>query len=579
MKNAQRTETILAEFANIMADNPLSMESLLPALALLTRRIVDCEVFAVLLRVKATPYLKVSFVRGQNEKLFKNRRVRIGQGITGTAASTRKTVTVNDVRRDPRYVRVIEGVLAEMAVPLIARGRVIGVIDFESTRKGAFASCERSLLRLIAAKIAQVLESARAHGETKAWNRTLRTLVKISQDFSTVLNLGELLDHIGSRVRQLARYDAFTIFLLDPDARVLRRRLSVRYDRRAGLVNVPLTTGISGAAARTASPVLVPDTQQDQQYVPAVAGIRSEVAVPLMLRDQIIGVLHLESKRAGFFTQDHVRTLSWLAPQIAATIENARLYESVASHEARLAGDLAAAREVQQSLLGTIPEIPGIEIAALNLPALSVSGDLYDFFSPTPELFRSFIGDVSGKGAAAALYAALANGLIRQMAPSGLAPSAVLAAANGSLAERKATGRYMTATLADWRREEGCLVISNAGAPPPILVRGAEAEPLRIEGFPLGLFSQAKYEDTPVPVGPGDILALASDGIIECTDPAGNEYGSDRLMHTLLAHAESSAGILVQKILQSVRDHAAGGDRQDDQTLVVLRLRPATPSP
>lgn len=291
-----------------------------------------------------------------------------------------------------------------------------------------------------------------------------------------------------------------------------------------------------------------------------------------MLRDQVIGVLHLESKRPGFFTKDHVRTLSWLAPQLAAAIENARLYESVASHEARLAGDLAAAREVQQSLLGTVPDLPRIDTAAFNLPALSVSGDLYDFLPLKPDLLRSFIGDVSGKGAAAALYAALANGIIRQVASSDLKPSAVLATVNTALAERKATSRYMTATLVDLRPHESSLMVSNAGGPSPILVRGGNAEPLRIEGFPLGLFSHAQYEDTSVAVGPGDILALVSDGIVECSDAAGREYGSERLAKTILAHMESSASVLVQKILESVHAHAGGDDPQDDQTLVVFKV-------
>lgn len=272
-KSAQSTNAILAEFADVVAQNPLSMESFLPPLARLVRKIVDYEVFAILLRVKATPYLQVSFVTGHGEKAFKNRRIRIGRGISGTAASTRKTVIVNDVRRDPRYIPVIERVRAEMAVPLIARGHVIGVIDFESTRADVFGSRERSLLRLVAARIAQVLESARMHRETSIWNRTLRTLVKISREFSSVLNLKELLEHIASRVRHVVSYDAFSIFLLDSSAGVLRHHLSVRYDQRVGLVDVPLSKGVGGAVGRTASPVLVSDTLQDLRYLSSIEGI------------------------------------------------------------------------------------------------------------------------------------------------------------------------------------------------------------------------------------------------------------------------------------------------------------------
>jgi sigma-B regulation protein RsbU (phosphoserine phosphatase) len=568
------SRAILAEFADLASEGSLSVEKLLPAFARLVRKIVDYELFAVLLRVRGSADLEVSFATGHGARLLRSRRVRIGRGITGAAAAARRIIVANDVRRDARYIPAVEGVLAEMAVPLIAQNRLIGVMDFEARRADVFGSEERSLLRVIAARVAMVLDGARMHQETVTWNRTLRTLLQVSHEFSTVLNLKQLLEQVAELVRHLIRYDALGIFLLDAEAGMLRRYLSVGRKDPAGVGDVPAGEGIVGAAARSAAPVLVADVRRDPRYLPAYAGIQSELAVPLVVRDKVAGVLNLESGKRGFFKPEHVRTLALLAPHLAASIENARLYEEVARHEARLSADLAAARDLQQSLLSAVPEFPGIEVSACNIPAAAVSGDFYDFLAYGRELFRIFIGDVSGKGAAAALFAAMASGAVHHLSSPAGTPASLLRAVNQSLAARNAARRYVAATVVDWRSESNCVVVSNAGAGELIVVREGSVETLRIEGLPLGLFATAEYEETSLPAGPGDMVVLASDGILECCDRSGCEYGMERLKEAILAHRSAGARELTEKILESVRRHSAGAVPQDDQTLIVLKIQP-----
>src|SRR6202008_2385391 len=159
-------------------------------------------------------------------------------------------------------------------------------------------------------------------------------------------------------------------------------------------------------------PIRVHDTATDPRYIASHPGIRSEVAVPLVVHDRVIGIMDVESERIGFFTDDQVRTLSLLAPQIASSVENARLYEELAERERRMDQDLKAARKLQHVLQPReAPELPGLEVAMRARPAREISGDVYDFFAHGDDYAVIAFGDVSGKGAAAALYGALISGL------------------------------------------------------------------------------------------------------------------------------------------------------------------------
>jgi serine phosphatase RsbU (regulator of sigma subunit) len=252
--------------------------------------------------------------------------------------------------------------------------------------------------------------------------------------------------------------------------------------------------------------------------------------------------------------------------------ERNRAFEVVAAHEDRLQIDLAAARELQEFLLPPEPQFPGIEIAALNRPATSVSGDLYEFLAFAPGLLRVFVGDVSGKGTAAALYAVLASSVLREAASVDRSPAEVLAMANVALAARGPARRYMAGVLVDWYPAESRVVISSAGAPSPLLLRRGRVERLQVEGFPIGLIPGAQYEETVLLLEPGDLLVLASDGVLECADASGREYGYERLAETIAASPRLPSRNLIRVVAQSIQDYAGQNRLEDDQTLVVLKV-------
>ena len=550
----------------------LDLDELLANVSEIVKRVIHCELFAILLYSEKRRELRIRYALGHREDVVQNWSIALGQGITGTAALTREAVLVGDVRSDPRYLNAVEAVRTELAVPMIARRKLVGVIDVQSTRPNAYTEHDRALLRLIAARVAISIDNARLYWRVERQNKTLKALAAISQEFSSILDVDELLSKIASTVRGLIDYDAFNILLVDAERKLLRHRFSIRYDQRVNLDNIPLGKGITGAAVEQRAPVRVQDTSKDPRYIASHPDIRAEVAIPLMAQDRVSGVMDLESERVGFFTDEHVRMLMLLAPQIASSVENARLYEQLALRERLMEDDLQAARELQSVLLPTgDPGFEGLEVAAGLRPARGISGDIYDFFEQPDRRAVLAFGDVSGKGAAAALYGALVSGLLRSLAPRRPDPRQLMRALNEALVERKVEARYVTLLVMLWNPHIRQFVMANAGSNPPLVCRNREILKPRVEGVPLGLLDEREYEEVVFQAHKGDTIVLYSDGVTDHLSPDGQDYGRRRLSHVVLGVCDQSAEKMVAEILADLdRFNTAPFD---DQTLLVMKVK------
>jgi sigma-B regulation protein RsbU (phosphoserine phosphatase) len=550
----------------------LDLDQLLANVAEIVQKVLPHDLFAILLYNDKRQDLRIRYGVGHREEVVSNLSIKLGEGITGTAAQRREPLLVGDVRNDPRYLNTVDAVRTEMAVPMVARGRLVGVIDLQSTRLNAYTEYDRALLRLIATRVGGAIDNARLYHRVDRQNRTLKTLSNISREFSSILDLNELLGKIASTTAELVSYDAFSILLVDQQAKALRHRFSIRFDQRVNIDNVPLGKGITGAAAESREVVRVRDTAADPRYIASHPDIRSEVAVPLLARDRVVGVMDLESSRVGHFTEDHARTLALLAPQIASSVENARLYEEVAARESRMEEDLQAARELQRVLFPDASlEIEGLEAAVRLRPAREISGDIYDLFEHHDGQAVIAFGDVSGKGSAAALYGGLMSGLLRTLAPRRRRPAELLRALNDALVERKVEARYVTLCVLLWDPVKRHLVGANAGALPPMICRGGEILNTRMEGVPLGLLDTREYEETGFHAGPGDAIVLYSDGITDHLSPDGQEYGRARLAQVVRRHCQESAAGLIAAIFEDLDKFNT--TLFDDQTVMVMKVK------
>jgi sigma-B regulation protein RsbU (phosphoserine phosphatase) len=562
----------LLEVSRVTSET-LDLDKLLENVAAIVKTVVPYDLFAILLYSERSHGLRIRYSIGHRDEVVRNLLLPLGEGITGAAAASRTPVLVDDVRQDSRYLNALDAVRSELAVPMTARSRLVGVLDVQSTRVKAYSDQDRAMLRLIAARVAVSIDNARLYLRVERQNRTLKTLGRLSQEFSSILDLDELLGKIAATVRVLINYDAFSIYLIDYEKKVLRHRFSVRYDQRIHLDNIPLGKGITGAAAESRETVRVLDTAEDPRYIASHPEVRSEMAVPLIAQDRVVGVLDVESERIGHFTEDHQRTLSLLAPQIASSVENARLYEELANRERRMDQDLKAARELQHVLQPReAPELRGLEIAIRARPAREVSGDVYDFFDFGDDYSVIVFGDVSGKGAAAALYGALVSGLLRILAPRRRSPAVLMQSLNETLLERKVDAQYATLLVALWEPRFRRMTMCNAGAQPPLVLRRGEVLKPKAEGVPIGLLDGREYEEVEFQAEVGDTFLFFSDGFDDQLNARDEEYSRMRVVTQFKKHGNETPARIAGALFDDVDAFRDETPITDDQSLVVMRV-------
>jgi sigma-B regulation protein RsbU (phosphoserine phosphatase) len=554
----------------------LDLNTLLQRIAEMLKRLLDYEIFAILLLNDKTQELKVRFQVGHPPEVAERIRIKVGQGVTGQAALRREAVLVNDVSAEENFINSAPGVHSELAVPLIAKNKVIGVLDVEAAQANAFTEEHKQLLTLFASRIAAGIENARLYTRVSRQARQLTLLTEISRELTSILNVDQLLQRIADLVTRIIDYQMFSILLVDATGTVLQHRFSLRFKENVHLKHeIPLGQGLVGYAAQYGQAVLVPDVSKDPRYIPANPETRSELCIPLIYKDKVIGVLDIEHTRRGYFNDDHLRIMTTMAAQVAIAIENATLYERIARQEQRLEHDFALARELQFRLLPQkLPKLKNAEVAARFSPARQIGGDLYDFLKYSGQgNIGIAVGDVSGKGAPAAIYAALVSGITRSHSAEEPTAACMLEAINLSLAERPIDGQYVSMIYALWDDSQRHLQVANSGLPCPLHLRDRKFEEIPVTGLPIGLFSSATYDESNLRAKPGDVFLFFSDGITDATSSAGNMFGRGRLEKVVLKNADRSAEEIAQTIFSAVSEHAKGVEAFDDQTIVVLKVK------
>jgi sigma-B regulation protein RsbU (phosphoserine phosphatase) len=569
-----KIEPLLLEVADVV-NTTLDLDTTLRRVAELVRKVIDYEIFAILLVNEKAQDLRIRFQVGYAREIAERIKVKIGDGVTGVAAQRREAILVDDVSKHLEYISVVPGVRSELAIPLIVKNRVIGVLNLEAQEANRFTEEHKRLLTLIASRMAVGIENARLYTRTTRQARTLVLLNEIARELTSILNVDELLKRIAELLSRLIDYQMFSILLLDTAGEKLQHRFSLRFQENIQLKHdIGLGQGVVGYAVQHRQAVLVPDVNKDSRYIRLNPETRSELAVPLIYKDKVIGVLDLEHTRRGFFTEDHKRTVTTLAAQVAIALENARLYEEIARQEKRLERDLALARELQFRLLPqALPKVPHLELAAKFAPARAIGGDLYDFVNYSQDRMGMVIGDVSGKGAPAAIYAALVSGILRSHAPIEPGPAEMLRAVNFSLGERRIDGQFVSLIYAVWDDEHRSLQVANSGLPRPLFCHDGKIEVIEATGLPLGLFDDAEYDEFTFKAKPGDMFVFFSDGILDARNKAGDMFGRTRVETIIAGCAEISADCVVTSLFKAVTEHAGGEEAFDDETVVAIKVK------
>ena len=557
----------------------LDLDDLLPKIPRLIGRLISFEAFAVYLLDERRGELRVAYSVGYPDA-GKPLVLKPGEGLVGAAVASDEPLLVNDLEADPRYIELVPGMHSEIVVPLLHKSRPIGALDILSRNRGQFTSSDVEIVRQFGAHVAVALLNARLFERSRRDAEAFETLAEIGREVASVLDLDDLFTRIAQLTKSVVDYRTFGLLLLNEEAGELEMKLAVQYGEKVEVPRVRLGEGLVGYAALHREPVLVADVSQDPRYIKLVPDVRSELVIPLLLKDRCIGVVDLESPELDAFSKRDMEILTLLASQAAVAIENARLYEEVRANEERLERELRFAQRVQTALLPAAPpkRLKGIDVAAAFAPAREVGGDFHDYLSPESHTLVVAVGDVSGKGVPAALYSAFAAELIRgrtfrrRYMPDRSSPAGVLSSVNTILQQRQLEEYYCTLcyTVFDLRRRS--LSLANSGLPYPIRCSGDVCAQIELPGVPLGAFQGSMYDEVTFPLHVGDLFVLCTDGVYEAMNAAGQEFTASRLLDVVRSLRDLPTAQVVDGIFKAVHEWRGETPPNDDMTAVAVRI-------
>lgn len=406
----------------------------------------------------------------------------------------------------------------------------------------------------------------------------LERLLETTRRLARPVDLQTLLGQVIDVAREVLDAERGTVFLYEEDT----EELVVSIGTGLETIRLPADRGIVGECAQTRRIVNVPDCYADPRFSPETdrkTGYRTRclLAVPLIGQDDsLVGVLQILNSRDGTFDARDERIAEALAAQCAVALERARMTEALVVKE-RMGRELAVAREIQSGFLPrTMPRLPGHEIAGSSIPAEETGGDTFDVIPLDETRAMILVGDATGHGVGPALSATQVRAMLRVAARLGADVDETLRHINDQLEADLAMNLYVTAFVGVLDANAGRVRYHSAGQAPIAHLRAATGECLWLDSTApaLGLLSPLSLRDAvTVELQPGDILGLMTDGVFECADSAGEEFGRDRVARLLAAHHSSPLDALVATVHAAVRAHRGAAPPDDDTTVVLARRR------
>ena len=446
----------------------------------------------------------------------------------------------------------------------------------------ALASGDRTTSGLLEAiegartKPEQIASAATAVAPKIKQGDLLALISKVGITLLSSATLNETLEQIVTLVFETVPADRCVIMMRDEGSEELRVAVARLRDRVGEVGEIRVSRNVLDEVVIRGKSVLTSDAQHDPRFASGtmvLQGVRAVLAVPLGVSEKVFGIIYADSPIAeGRFTEDHLKVLTTLASVAAIRVENARLVEARLERE-RLERELALASEIQQRFQPTAPpHILGYELQGISFPCYEIGGDYYDFIEREDGRLIIALGDVSGKGTAAALLMSSLHAAIHAQSASHDSLVATISAVNRYLANNIPANRFVTLFYAELEPDSGSLSFLNAGHNPPLIVHNAgTVEQLASGGLPLGIKPDAEYREGRTQMQPGDVLVIYSDGVTEAVSPTGEEFGPTRLYEVVSRNVEASAAGIRDRIESSLTKFAQGTSAADDITLVIVK--------
>jgi sigma-B regulation protein RsbU (phosphoserine phosphatase) len=446
----------------------------------------------------------------------------------------------------------------------------------------ALASGDRTTSGLL-----EAIEDARSKPDISEVARVAREgdlLALISKVGVTLLSsssLEQTLEQIVSLVFEAVPADRCLLMMRDEHNEEMKVAVARLRDRVGAIGEIRVSRNVMDEVVIRGKSVLTSDAQHDPRFASGTVvlqGVRSVLAVPLGVSEKVFGIIYADSPIAeGRFTEDHLKVLTTLASVAAIRVENARLVEARFQQE-RLERELQLAMEIQQRFQPTAPPVvTGYEFQGISFPCYEIGGDYYDFIQREDGRLVIALGDVSGKGTAAALLMSSLHASIHAQTGSHDSLVETISAVNRYLADNIPSNRFVTLFYAELDPESGALSFLNAGHNPPLIIHAAgTVEQLASGGLPLGIKANAEYREGRTTMQRGDVLVIYSDGVTEAASPSGEEFGPTRLYEVVSRNVDSSAAGIRDRIESALTKFSQGTQAADDITLVIVKRQAET---
>lgn len=390
---------------------------------------------------------------------------------------------------------------------------------------------------------------------------------KAAQTITSILDLDELIENVVNEVAHSFGCVEASVYIHDEAEgdMVLAGVRGCTHHHKGHRLKIG-QEGMVGHVAASGQTHYAPDVREDPYYIGCENSTLSEVAIPLRVGKELVGVFTASHPEVDGFPRQQLRLLQALSDHVAIAVRNARSFQSERALREVLDREAQEARTIQQALLPkSSPFIPGFVISGLSVPARAVGGDWYDFIPFPDGRWGLVLADVSGKGTAAALLMSATRGVFRSLAEACCTPGEVLTRLNELLVNDFPAGKFVTMVYAVLNPATRTVVFANAGHLHPLFIDENGQRFLETErGLPLGL-SCGDYSETQITLSEGSRLIFYSDGITEAVNGRDEEYGLRRLAE----HATQPEASAVT-ILDDVRVYANGSGVRDDASVVFV---------
>ncbi len=560
-----------------MLNSTLEYEELMKLVLELTVDATGAEAALVYRLDKTLDILKARFFDGRDFSV-KFLSLPKGQGIIGWVAEHREPVIANDILSDQRFYRQIEEIgdikfRSILAIPLIGRGQMIGVIEAINKINGNFDDRDLDTLVGLANQIAVAIDNARLYREAKQESMERQLLYEVGKKLSSTLNIDEVLKLILDSLQKVVGFDGGAVFLINEEKNEVSTVYSEGYENvNEEYIRLKIGQGLVGWVAKTGEAVIVPDVTKDDRYVQARPETKSEIVAPINIDGRLIGVLNLESNKEASYSRRSLGLITVFASQAAISIERAILHKKMLENQ-RFDEQLIIARQIQSTFLPKAkPSLPGYDIAGVNIPSGEVGGDYFDFIKIIEHHTGISIADVAGKGIPASLIMASFRASLIAEIRNNYAIRVICKKVNSLIYESVDRENYVTAVYGVLDSKNDIFTFTNCGHNQPILLRRDDkVEFLKEGGLALGVVPDTEYEERPLFLQSGDMILFYTDGVTEARGTSGEEFGQGRLMSIMKDFRTHSSEEIIHKIYDEVKKFASDTHVFDDLTMIVLR--------